>query len=248
VKRGRNVRTAIIAAALALGLAVGCAGKPAEEEETATPCPVPNEDARGNPGAAGADYKELPPPAREGGAPLYEVIASRRSTRTYGDRKLTDAEVSRLLWAGQGITSKGYLRAAPSAGALYPITLYYADDVALWRYEPDGPALARVTPGDVRPEIAAAGLGQAPLKRAPGIIIIIAKPSVTAVKYGDRAERYCILEAGHVCQNILLAAEDLGLGACPVGAFRDAEVLDVLGLGDDYAALYLIPVGERFEP
>jgi nitroreductase len=45
-----------------------------------------------------------------------------------------------------------------------------------------------------------------------------------------------------------VTAEALGLGACPVGAFRDAEVIDVLELGDDSLPLYLIPVGERFEP
>jgi SagB-type dehydrogenase family enzyme len=243
------VRTGIIAAALAFVLAAGCAGKAEEEEEKAAPRPTPTaETAAADPVAADVDYRKLPPPSCKGGAPLYGVIASRRSTRTYGGRKLTDAEVSRLLWAGQGITSEDKRRAAPSAGALYPITLYYADDAALWRYEPEGPGLTRVTPDDVRPDIAAAGLGQAPLKRAPAIIVVVAQPSIIAAKYGDRADRYSTLEAGHVCQNILLAAEDLGLGACPVGAFRDDEVLDVLGLGDDYNVLYMIPVGEKFEP
>ena len=137
---------------------------------------------------------------------------------------------------------------APSAGALYPMFLYYADDVALWRYEPRRHGLAKVVDGDVRAEIATAGLEQAPLKRAPGIIVVVAKPAISAAKYRGRAERYCIIEAGHIGQNILLTAEALGLGACPIGAFRDEEVLDVLGLGDDYLALYLIPVGIKFEP
>lgn len=193
-----------------------------------------------------AEFKELPEPSREGGLPLNEAVAARRSTRTYGSRKLTDAEVGQLLWAGQGITSARGFRAAPSAGALYPMFLYYADDVALWRYEPRRHGLAKVVGGDVRRGLARAGLDQAPLKRAPGIIIVVAKPSISAVKYRDRAERYCMLEAGHIGQNILLTAEALGLGACPIGAFRDAEVLDVLGLGDDYLPLYLIPAGEEF--
>jgi len=126
--------------------------------------------------------------------------------------------------------------------------LYYADDVALWRYEPGRHGLAKVVEGDVRREIATAGLDQAPLKRAPGIIIVVAKPAISAIKYRGRAERYCMIEAGHIGQNILLTAEALGLGACPVGAFRDGEVLDVLGLGDDHLPLYLIPVGVKFEP
>jgi len=238
----------LFTATAALIFSAGCGGKAEEKpKETCPPPPLPAAEAEANPTSA-ADFRELPAVSCEGGEPLLEVLAARRSTRTYGDRKLTEEEVAHLLWAGQGITSARGLRTAPSAGALYPMTLYYADDVALWRYEPKRHGLAKVADGDVRRDVARAGLDQAPLKRAPGIIIIIAKPSITAAKYGDRAERYCMLEAGHVGQNILLTAQALGLGACPMGAFRDAEVLDVLGLGDDYLPLCLIPVGERFEP
>jgi SagB-type dehydrogenase family enzyme len=150
------------------------------------------------------------------------------------------------LWAGQGLTGGDGKRTAPSAGALYPLTLYYADDVSLWRYEPEGHALVRVGAGDKRPELTAAALGQAPLKNAAAIIIVVARPAVTAAKYGDRAERYCMLEAGHVAQNILLTAAALGLGACPVGAFRDDGVLAALALNADFLPLYLIPVGRAY--
>jgi SagB-type dehydrogenase family enzyme len=235
------VRGVRIAATAALILGAGCGGK--AQERTPSEAPAAAETP-----APVADFRELPAVSAQGGKPLLEVLAARRSTRTYGDRKLTDEEVAHLLWAGQGITSARGYRTAPSAGALYPMFLYYADDLALWRYEPKRGGLAKVAEGDVRRDLARAGLDQAPLKRAPGIIIVVAKPSISAAKYGGRAERYCMLEAGHVAQNILLTAEALGLGACPMGAFRDAEVLDVLGLGDNYLPLYLIPVGERFEP
>jgi SagB-type dehydrogenase family enzyme len=237
------VKRILTAACAALISSAGCAAKVEEAPPAETVAPVAAETQ--NPGA---DFKALPEPTREGGPPLYEALAARRSTRTYGDRKLTEAEVGQLLWAGQGITSARGFRTAPSAGALYPTFLYYADDVALWRYEPKRHGLAKVVDGDVRRDLARAGLDQAPLKRAPGIIIVVAKPAISAAKYRDRAERYCMLEAGHISQNILLTAEALGLGACPMGAFRDADVLGVLGLSSDYLPLYLIPVGERFEP
>ncbi len=239
------MRGLLFTATAALILSAGCGGK-AEEKPKET-CPPPLTAAaekEANPEAA--DFRALPAVSCEGGLPLHEAIAARRSTRTYGDRKLTAEEVAHLLWAGQGITSERGLRTAPSAGALYPTFLYYADDVALWRYEPRRHGLAKVVDGDVRRDLARAGLDQAPLKRAPGIIIVVAKPSISAVKYRDRAERYCTIEAGHIGQNILLTAEGLGLGACPMGAFRDGDLLDVLGLGDDYLPLYLIPVGEKF--
>jgi SagB-type dehydrogenase family enzyme len=236
-----------LTATAALLLSAGCGGKAEEKpKEACPPPPPPAAEKEANPEAA--DFRELPAVSCEGGEPLLEVLAARRSTRDYGDRTLTAEEVAHLLWAGQGITAEGRYRTAPSAGALYPMTVYYADDVALWRYEPKRHGLAKVADGDVRRDVARAGLEQAPLKRAPGIIVIVAKPAVAAAKYGDRAERYCMLEAGHIAQNILLTAQALGLGACPVGAFRDGDLLDVLGLGDGYLPLYLIPVGEAFEP
>ncbi|UCH78819.1 MAG: SagB/ThcOx family dehydrogenase [Candidatus Coatesbacteria bacterium] len=236
------MKPVVIAALAALVCSAGCGAKVEENPPAESP---PVEVAAETPAP---DFRELPEASREGGLPLYEGLEARRSARTYGSRKLTEAEVGQLLWAGQGITSARGFRTAPSAGALYPMFLYYADDVALWRYDPRRHGLVKAVDGDVRRDLARAGLDQAPLKRAPGIIIVVAKPAISAAKYGGRAERYCMIEAGHIGQNILLTAEALGLGACPVGAFRDGELLDVMALGGEYLPLYLIPVGEAFEP
>ena len=69
----------------------------------------------------------------------------------------------------------------------------------------------------------------------------------TEQRYGDRAERYVHLEAGHAAQNVLLQAVAMRLGAVPVGAFDDERVQDVLGVPGDHAPLYLIPVGRPAE-
>jgi len=45
-------------------------------------------------------------------------------------------------------------------------------------------------------------------------------------KYRERTYRYVLLEAGHVGQNLCLAATGLGLGACTVGAFDDDDLTD----------------------
>ena len=65
-----------------------------------------------------------------------------------------------------------------------------------------------------------------------------------AVKYGARAERYVLIEAGHAGQNLLLQASALGLGAVPTGAFDDARITELIGLPAGAEPLYLIPVGE----
>ncbi len=51
------------------------------------------------------------------------------------------------------------------------------------------------------------------------------------------------MEAGHCCQNILLEAVAIGLGAVSVGAFDNDYIQNLLGLPSDYEVLYVIPVG-----
>jgi nitroreductase len=52
------------------------------------------------------------------------------------------------------------------------------------------------------------------------------------------------MDAGHICQNLMLAATALNLGCCPVGAFFDDEVENLVGVdGHEEVALYLASVG-----
>jgi len=72
----------------------------------------------------GAKMIKLPQPNYQG-ITLEEAIKKRRSVRSYSKKALTLPQVSQLLFAAQGITGSIYgheLRAAPSAGALYPIS------------------------------------------------------------------------------------------------------------------------------
>jgi nitroreductase len=55
------------------------------------------------------------------------------------------------------------------------------------------------------------------------------------------------MEAGHCCQNILLQAQALGLGAVPIGAFDDSCIQKLLNLPEDYVPLYIVPVGYKAE-
>ena len=75
------------------------------------------------------------------------------------------------------------------------------------------------------------------------VFVVTAVYARTAAKYGERAERYVRLEAGHAAQNLLLQAVALDLGAVPIGAFYDDQVQAALGLPADHEPLYLIPVG-----
>lgn len=194
----------------------------------------------------------LPPPQLKGRLSVEEALHRRRSVRDYAKEGLSIPEVSQLLWAAQGITQRGEgLRTAPSAGAAYPLEVYLvAGDVrglpaGIYRYLPARHALIRKAEGDVRAKLRDASLGQQCVKDAPATLVITAVYARTAARYGGRAERYVDIEVGHAGENVYLQAETLGLGTVAVGAFSDAEVKRVLGLKDEEAPLYLLPVGRK---
>lgn len=188
-----------------------------------------------------ADRRALPHPRRDGGASLAQVLATRRSVRAFATRDLDDAELGQLLWSAQGATD-GH-RTAPSAGALYPLTLYVVDARGVWRYEPDAHAVTRMQTSDRRTTVARATYSESAVAGAPLAVVITARVAVTAVKYGARAERYATLEAGHAAQNLLLTASALGLAAVPVGAFDDSALRKAIGVDASTTMLYVIPVG-----
>ena len=51
-------------------------------------------------------------------------------------------------------------------------------------------------------------------------------------RYGERGYRYMHLDAGHVCQNLYLAAEAVECGVCAIAAFDDDVMNRILGLDE----------------
>lgn len=187
----------------------------------------------------------LPAPVDTTGVTLTRALKARRSVREFTARRLSQMEISRLLWALQGVTHPDGRRTAPSAGALYPLEVYLVTADGFHRYRPRDHQLVRLGRTDRRAAAQRAALGQEPIGSAPAVFVIAAVYRRTAVKYGpERGARYVHMEVGHAAQNLLLEATALGLGAVPIGAFNDAELIQALGLPAEHEPLYLIPVGE----
>lgn len=225
-------RRLAVAAALVVvigGLAVGFVST-----WTRPPAAAPSGDA---------EAEQLPSPRVDGGIALEMALGSRRSIRSFSAQPLTREEIGQLLWAAQGVTGPEGQRTAPSAGRTYPLEVDVVTADGLARYVPEGHRLIGRGSDDLRPALQGAAGGQEAVGTAPLVIVISGVVSRTEPRYGDRAERYVAIEAGHAAQNVLLEAVSLGLGAVPVGAFDDAAVRQVLGLADGEAPLYLLPVG-----
>ena len=199
-----------------------------------------------------AERVPLPEPAWPSGVSVNEALDARRSRRDYSARPLPPSALSALLHAAQGITFERVgFRAAPSAGALYPIEIYPvihdADGIppGVYHYAVQAHEIERLESGDFRGRVTRAGLYQAFLGEAGVCFLLSAVFQRTRWKYRERAYRYVLLEAGHVGQNIYLAATALGLGACAVGAFYDRQYNELLGLdGEEEAVLYAVSVGQ----
>jgi len=182
---------------------------------------------------------------------VFDSIKTRRSLRDYAKEPLSLRELSTLLFATQGITS-GYKRAAPSAGALYPIETYLAVNnveglaKGLYHYLPQEHSLVIVKPGDFSREIRKYCLDQDPLENAAVNFIWSAVFERTTKKYEERGLRYIFMEAGHISQNLYLQANSMGLGVVAIGAFDDEKINQLLDIDSEKeSVIYINSVGKK---
>ena len=196
----------------------------------------------------------LPPQKPKGMVSVEEAIRGRRTVRAFSNKPMHLHQLSQCLWSGQGITEDhGNKRAAPSAGALYPLDLYAAVglggveglDTGVYRYKPEGHDLLQVMKGDKREDVAMASLRQMWMSTAPVTLVITADYRRITGKYGKRGIRYALIESGHLGQNIFLQAEAIGLACGIVGAFDDGRVILAAGLPPTHEPLLLMPIGYR---
>jgi len=190
----------------------------------------------------------LPTPRLTGKMSLEDVVKKRRSRRSFRDVSLRMDQLSQILWAAQGIT-EGLKRAAPSAGATYPLDLYVVAgkveelETGVYHYDSSNHSVSLHAEEDLRTDLARACAAQGFIADAPVSIVITAEYERTTQRYGEKGIRYVHIEVGHVGQNIYLQAEALGLGTVAIGAFYDDEIAKLLRLPEEHQPLYVMPVG-----
>ncbi|MFA5056202.1 MAG: SagB/ThcOx family dehydrogenase [Dehalococcoidia bacterium] len=193
---------------------------------------------------------KLPSPKLKGDVSVEEAIFKRRSVRDYKTDALTLEQLSQLLWAAQGITAADFFRAAPSAGASYPLELFVIAgnvkglDAGVYHYNVKEHSLSMHLKGDIREKLGTtAAFNQKCISQIPACISICAVYERTMKTYGKRGERYVHIDTGHAAENIALQAVALGLATVMVGAFENKKVGEILNLGEELKPLYIIPVG-----
>lgn len=205
------------------------------------------------------DYPEaarisLPKPAFEKTESLWGILNQRRSRRRYTRDPISIEILSSLLWATQGITLSApeyQFRTAPSAGALYPVETYLSiQNVSglkqgIYHFNVLDFALEEISLGNFADRLTGAALDQAVAGRGAVLFIWTAVVLRSMGKYRNRCIRYIFMDAGHIGQNLQLASTAMGLGCCPIGAFYDDEINQILGIdGEEETAIYLSTVGK----
>ena len=178
------------------------------------------------------------------------------------DGTLDITTLSSILYFSAGITKRlnfpwGSMpfRAAACTGALYHIELYVVCGdlpglaAGVYHYNPGGPSLTRLRPGDYRGTLVAASGNEPSLTHAPAIILYTDVFWRNACKYQAREYRHSYWDSGTILANTLAIAAAHGLPAKVVAGFVDSSVNRLLDLENrQEVALVLVPVGFVPEP
>lgn len=189
---------------------------------------------------------------------LVEVIRDRISHRQYSEEPLSLKELSFLLWATQGVkevTANNYAtkRTVPSGGARHPFETYLAIQrvtglkPGIYYYSALNHQLGLLfTPENQGELLGTLSNGQKFVGTSAVTFIWSCIPYRSEWRYHISAHKTMLLDAGHLCQNLYLAAEAIGCGTCAIGSYHQEEFDRFMGFdGDQEFVVYVAPVGKQ---
>ncbi len=165
--------------------------------------------------------------------------------------------LTRILFCADGLTRRKsvggedyHFRAAPSAGALYPIEICLSAgeveglEVGLYHFSPADLRMTGLRRGDWREYLARSAANRPSILHASAVIALSAIYWRSAWKYRARAYRYCYWDAGTMLANLLAAAAAEGLSAEVITAFEDPALENLVGIdGEREGMVALIALG-----
>jgi SagB-type dehydrogenase family enzyme len=176
---------------------------------------------------------------------LMNAFARRRTNRTSSGHALSMAELGKCLYAGLGIVgfTEGVagllpISMTPSGGARNPfeafVILKRGSDLnqGIYHYSALEHSLNPLnTKLDV--ELSSLFANQEWMDQMAAVVVLVGVFERTMWKYPDpNAYRVIMIEAGHIVQNAMLAATELGLCACPTAALSHKKLGELFHLED----------------
>jgi SagB-type dehydrogenase family enzyme len=175
---------------------------------------------------------------------LDAALVARRSVHTLGTQVPGPSTLGRILQYAHGTSDALFRGPTPSAGGLQGLELYLVHWQQAWfpggvyHYDRRKHLLVQITAG----ADGADWIGRVPsLRLVSGgalLWLVVGDAGRVARKYGERADRFLLLEAGHLMQNLCLLSISLGLATLPLGGVLEREVARALKLPTHDLVLY----------
>ena len=180
---------------------------------------------------------------------FIHAVTHRRSRRNFSSQNLPEPlwasflnRVFTRIFAGQdpdetGAVAKGFLEMAMISQNMEGLT------PGLYSFSRDGTTLACRQTGVLAGDLARVCLDQAWIGRAAMNFLFVVDLAAMESALGARGYRYVMMHAGRVGQRLYMAAQELGLGCCGIGAMYDKEAAALLGLNPGSVLLYAVSAG-----
>jgi SagB-type dehydrogenase family enzyme len=180
------------------------------------------------------------------------ILKQRKTIRKFKKGNFPENNLKELIWAAFGHThtyKDMKMRTAPSAGATFPIELYFAvEDTegmpdGIYGYDTNIEDIKLIAAGRFFSKIREGSFDQSFITESHLAAIMVYNPQKIVSEYKESSLKYAAMECGHIAQNLLLMATSLGLGAVPVGAFDKRKIGEIIGIASPKEVLYMIIIG-----
>lgn len=146
-----------------------------------------------------------------------EVLKARRSTRQFTSEGVTAEQIMKLIDAAI---------AAPNSCNMQSWHFYV------------------VTDDNIKKKLSETKTVADWATTAPVIFVVCTAAKALTARFGDIAENlFAVQDTAAAIENILLAAADMGLGGCFMGAFDKDKCREIVGVAEDHRLVAMVPVG-----
>lgn len=187
----------------------------------------------------------LPPPNMNDKLSVMDALSQRHSSRNFVDKNLSPAQLSKILWAANGINRADGKRTVPAAIGIYSVEVYAVTKEGIYLYDVENHKLKLIAEGDFR---SVTTTGQSFVSKAAVNLVYVETPvvweSAKRTPPRDAQISFANITVGAMVQNVALAAETEGLGNCVRGSINRDEFKKIAKLSDEKNILLAQSVGK----
>ena len=175
---------------------------------------------------------------------VMEALNQRHSSRNFVDKNLSPAQLSKILWAANGINRDDGKRTVPAALGIYSVEVYAVTKEGIYLYDAENHKLKLIAEGDHR---ALTTTGQSFVSKAALNLVYVETPaaweSAKRIPPRDSQIAFANITVGAMVQSVALAAQTEGLGNCVRGSINRDEFKKIANLSAEKNILLAQSVG-----